>query len=134
MIPARLTFAIVLALLAPQAAQAEVCLLDPIAAPAEIEYFDGVVLGPASDAEVLAQTRIAILRARAPVSPAYVNLPRILAVYRDAQGGAHQTIAAVISGPLPPPAAHVKLASRHRDPNQPCAFVPWTLVGPGDAA
>ena len=126
-----------LAILAPicQAhADSEICRLDPAGAPDKIDYFDAVVIGPADDAEVLAQTRIAILRAKAPVSPAYVNLPRIDAIFHDASGAAHKTIAAVITGPLPAHGARVKLASRHRDPNQPCAFIPWTVAKPGDAA
>ena len=134
MAPSRLTLALVFVLLAPLNAGAEMCLLDPSAAPDKIEYLDGVVIGVASDAEVLAQTRVAILRSRAPVSPAYVKLPRILAIFHDANGAAHRIIAAVLSGALPPPGAHVTLASRHRDPNQPCAFVPWTVAKPEDAA
>jgi hypothetical protein len=126
--------ALALTLLAPLAHAAEVCQLDPAAAPDKIEYVEAVVVGPASDAEVLAQTRIAILRTKAPVSPAYVKLPRITAIFRDSQGLVHKTIAAVLSGPPPPRGAHVTLASRHRDPNQPCAFVPWTVAKPGDAA
>ncbi len=113
---------------------AEVCQLDPAAAPDKIEYVEAVVVDPASDADVLAQTRVAILRAKAPVSPAYVKLPRINAIFRDSRGVAHKTIAAVLSGPPPPRGSHVTLASRHRDPNQPCAFVPWTVAKPGDAA
>jgi hypothetical protein len=132
----RVALLLALAVLAPlcQArADSEVCQLDPVGAPDKIYYFDAVVIGPANDAEVLAQTRIAILRTKAPVSPAYVNLPRIDAIYRDADGSAHRTIAAVITGLLPAHGAHVRLASRHRDPNQPCAFIPWTVARPGDA-
>jgi hypothetical protein len=130
----RLTLALAIALLATQAGGAEVCQLDRLAAPDSIQTFEAVVVGSASEAEVLAETRIAIFRARAPVSPAYVKLPRIFAIFRDAQGRPHQTIAAVLSGPLPQRNAHVTLAARHRDPNQPCAFIPWTVVGPADAA
>ena len=131
----RLTLALVFALFSPWAAFADsdVCSLDPAGAPDKIDYFEGVVVGVATDAEVLAQTRVAIGRARAPVSPPYVKLPRIVAIFRDSSGLAHQTIAAVLSGPLPQPQAHVTLASRHRDPNAACAFIPWTVVGPGGA-
>ena len=125
-----LIFAAGLSLTATASHADESCALDPLAAPDSPVYIDAIVVGPASDADVLAQTRIAIQRTHAPVSPAYVNLPRIDAVYVDA-GVRHMTIAAVIGEPTPKPGAHVTLASRHRDPNTPCAFVPWTVAPKG---
>jgi hypothetical protein len=116
---------------APTASRAdEACALVPAAAPDNPTYVEAIVIGPASEADVLAQTRIAIQRTHAPVSPAYVNLPRIDAIYRDA-AGQHMTIAAVIGDVPPAHGAHVTLASRHRDPNAPCAFVPWTVAPKG---
>ena len=106
------------------------CQLDPAAAPDKPFYIDAVVLGPASDEEVLTQTRVAIMRTHAPESPSYVKLPRIDAIFKIG-GVAHRTIAAVVSGRTPARGARVKLASRHRDPNEPCAFIPWTVVDPG---
>jgi hypothetical protein len=120
------------ACLGPAAAQAvEPCGLVPAAAPDNPIYVEAVVVGPASDAEVLSQTRIAIERTHAPESPAYANLPRIDAIFVDAGGGQHRTIAAVIGAPTPAHGAHVTLASRHRDPNAPCAFIPWTVAPKG---
>jgi hypothetical protein len=120
-----------LALASGSARADEACALVPAAAPDMPAYIEAVVVGPSNDADVLSQTRIAIERTHAPVSPAYVNLPRVNAVYRSATGVEFMTIAAVISGPLPPRGAHVTLATRHRDPNAPCAFIPWTVVEKG---
>jgi len=90
------------------------------------------VRGPATPEEVLAQTQTARRLSVAELSPAYVDLPRIFAYYKVA-GVRHGTIAAVTQGPMPAPGAFVTLVSRHRDPTQPCAFVPWT-VQPGTVA
>lgn len=54
-------------------------------------------------------------------------LPRILAAFTDASGR-HETIAAVLDGNIPKVGDRIKLESRHRDPKQPCSFVPWTVV------
>ena len=81
----------------------------------------------------ITQTRVAILRTHAPESPSYVKLPRIDAIFKIG-GVAHRTIAAVVSGRTPARGERVKLASRHRDPNEPCAFIPWTVVDPGSQA
>ncbi len=128
---ARLLATLLLCLAPACARAAESCALDSKAAPTKPDYLEAVVLGPASDADVLAQTRIAIERVHAPVSPAYVKLPRIDALFKDPAGGQHRTIAAVISGPLPARGAHVTLATRYRDPNVPCAFIPWTVAQKG---
>jgi len=106
------------------------CQLDPRSAPDAPFYVEATVIGPASEADVISQTRIAVMRTRAPESPAYVKLPRIDASYQIG-GVTHMTIAAVLDGPLPKPGEHVTLASRHRDPTEPCAFVPWTVVKTG---
>ncbi len=121
----------------PSAAAAEaqqaapVCQLDPRAAPDRPLYVQATVIGPATDADVMSQTRIAILRTRAPESRAYAKLPRIDAAYQIG-GVTHVTIAAVLDGPLPKPGEHVTLATRHRDLTQPCAFVPWVVVKQGE--
>lgn len=113
----------------------ESCRLDPKSAPAKPSYVEAVVTGPANDAEVMAQTRIAIERVRAPVSPAYVALPRIDAVFKDETGVKHHTIAAIPSGLKPPrPGDRVTLSTRYRDPKEPCAFIPWLVVGKGEPA
>ena len=110
----------------------ELCRLDPASAPDKPAYVEATVEGPAGDEVIIAQTRIAILHTHAPMSPAYVKLPRILAAYR--QGGVlHHIIAAIVDGPIPVKGESVTLASRHRDPDQPCAFIPWTVVKAGTA-
>ena len=106
------------------------CALDPTSAPDTPSFVDAIVTGPASEAEVLQQTRIAIQRTHAPMSPKYVALPRIDAVFTD-NFGSHHTIAAVLGGPIPKAGEHVTLATRRRDPDEPCAFIPWTVVGKG---
>jgi len=121
--------AAILAAAAPVRA-ADDCALDPVGAPDKSFFVEAVVIGPASDEEVMQQTRVAIERTHAPMSPKYVALPRIDAVYSDGVHS-HRTIAAVLDGPLPKAGDHVKLASRRRDPDQPCAFIPWTVVGKG---
>jgi hypothetical protein len=113
-----------------QTPSAGACQLDPASAPEKPFYIDAVVLGPASDEEVITQTRVAIMRTHAPESPSYVKLPRIDTIFK-AGGVPHRTIAAVVSGRTPARGEKVKLASRHRDPNEPCAFIPWTVVDPG---
>ena len=83
--------------------------------------------GPASPAEVTSETQIAIARTHAPLSPRFVDLPRVVAIF--VLGGVrHSTIAAVTDGVSPQPGESVTLASRHRDPDLPCAFIPWTIV------
>jgi hypothetical protein len=109
------------------------CALNKESAPDKPVYFPAIAQGPASDAEVAEQTRIAVERSGAPVSPAYVKLPRIIAIYKDPAGKTHRTIAAVISGPLPARGAHITLATRYRDPNALCAFIPWTVAQPGSS-
>ena len=109
-----------------------VCLLDHAAAPDVAAAYAGVVRGPASAQEILTQTAIAINRVHAVMSPKYETLPRVFVFY-DVGGRRHGTIAAVIDGDMPPPGAPVTLASRRRDPDAPCAFIPWTVIkgGPG---
>jgi hypothetical protein len=106
------------------------CQLDEHFAPRQSKVVSAEMLGMASPEEVARQTRVAIERSHARLSPAYVSLPRILAVFIDASGR-HQTIAAVLDGKIPRVGASIKLESRHRDPNQPCSFVPWTVVPQG---
>ena len=131
----KLALGLALAAASPMMTRAETpsagaCQLDPASAPDKPAYFDAIVLGPASDEEVITQTRVAIMRTHAPESPSYVKVPRIYAIFKDG-GVAHRTIAAVVSGRTPARGEKVKLASRHRDPNAPCAFIPWTVVDPG---
>lgn len=90
------------------------------------------VRGPATPEEVIAQTQAARRLSGADLSPAYAAFPRIYAYYKVA-GVRHGTIAAVTRGTIPAPGDFVTLVSRHRDPTQPCAFVPWT-VQPGTVA
>ena len=130
----KLGLTLALAAANPMTAHAETpsavaCQLDPTSAPDKPFYVDAIVLGPANDEEVITQTQVAILRTHAPESPSYVKLPRIDTVFK-AGGAAHRTIAAVVSGRTPTRGEKVKLASRHRDPNKPCAFIPWTVVDP----
>jgi hypothetical protein len=103
------------------------CLLDARSAPKTPMLFKGTVRGPASAAEVSEQTRIAIQRTRASESPGYAKLPRVFVFYTS-NGVRRGTIAAVTDGAMPKAGDEVMLASRHRDPNAPCAFVPWTVV------
>ena len=65
------------------------------------------------------------------MSPKYENLPRVFVFYKEG-GARHGTIAAVVSGPVPKAGDQVVVASRHRDPDAPCAFIPWVIV-PGVA-
>jgi len=125
-IPLAAALAIVAAALAPAAAGE--CALNELAAPKTPFFLKGVVRGPASDEEVRSQTAIAVARVHAPESPAYVHLPRMFVIYL-LNGVKNGTIAAVTDGSSPKPGDIVKLASRRRDPDQPCAFIPWTIVG-----
>ncbi|MDE3176415.1 MAG: hypothetical protein KGM15_09980 [Pseudomonadota bacterium] len=103
------------------------CRLDHQAAPDVAWTFAGIVRGPATAQEIQSQTAIAINRTHAALSPKYESLPRVFVLYEDG-GRRHGTIAAVIDGDIPPPGAPVTLASRRRDPEAPCAFIPWTIV------
>ena len=106
------------------------CEIDERAAPSRPSFVTATVRGPATAAEVRAQTAAAIFSAHAPLSPAYAGLPRVFAFF--AVGGVrHGTIAAVIDGHVPTAGEVVKLASRHRDPDMPCHFIPWIVV-PGE--
>jgi hypothetical protein len=108
-------------------AQSGGCALDEHGAPTTTAHYHGVALGPATGDEVRSQTAIAVKRAGAPISPAYVNLPRIDAIYL-ANGARHVTIAAIVDGVVPRKGDAVVLAARHRDPDTACSFVPWTVV------
>ena len=119
-------FGLALWLAASSAAMADSCDLDPSSAPAKSTLFSGVARGPATGAEVISQTSVALARSHAPVSPKYANLPRAF-VYFLYGGRRHGTIAAVTDGVMPKPGEAVTLASRRRDPDQPCAFIPWTV-------
>jgi hypothetical protein len=123
-----LATAILIAMAAAAPAQA-FCALDQAPFAGRSQVYQGVVRGPASPEEVRQQTAIAIAKTGAILSPAYANLPRIFAFYEDPTGGRHGTIAAVVDGRMPQPGERVRLASRRRDPSQPCAFIPWTVVG-----
>ncbi len=114
-------------LLTVPAFAAEPCRLDPNGAPNVPLTFPGVVRGPASAQEVATQTAIAVARAHAPLSPKYVNLPRVFVIY-EAGGVRHGTIAAVTDGAPPAPGEAVIVASRRRDPDAACAFIPWTVT------
>ena len=105
----------------------EVCRLDPHAAPDAALLFKGVVRGLATPQEIVAQTAIAMARVHAPESARYQKLPRVFAYYLYG-GLRHGTIAAVVDGPIPEPGQSVVLASRRRDPEAACAFIPWTVT------
>ena len=120
-------YALLFWLLSAAPALADGCALDPRSAPDRPLLLPGVVRGPATEAEVLSGTRIAIERTHAPVSPKYVNLPRVVVFY-ELGGVQHATIAAVLDGILPQPGDPVTIASRYRDPDAACAFIPWTVV------
>jgi hypothetical protein len=122
----RAGLAIALWLAAKGAGAAETCALDAHSAPAKSTLFSGVARGPATAGEVVSQTAIALARSHAPVSPKYANLPRAF-VYFVYGGRRHGTIAAVVDGVMPKPGEAVVVASRRRDPDQPCAFIPWTV-------
>jgi hypothetical protein len=106
------------------------CDIDERAAPSQPSFVSATVRGPATAAEVRAQTAAAIFSTRAPLSPAYAALPRVFAFF-VVGGVRHGTIAAVIDGHVPVAGEVVKLASRHRDPDMPCHFIPWIVV-PGE--
>jgi hypothetical protein len=120
----KLALALFLALVAPAEAA---CDLVPAAAPAVGLTLPGVARGPATAQEVAEQTAFAVAHVHAPVSPRYIDLPRAFA-YFEIGGVRHGTIAAVLDGEMPAPGEAVTLVSRRRDPDLPCAFIPWTLV------
>lgn len=112
---------------AAPALAAPACLLDKRAVPDAAEMFSATVRGPATSQEILSQTATAVNRARAPMSPKYESLPRVFVFYKE--GGVRRgTIAAVLSGPIPKAGDQVTVASRHKDPDAPCAFIPWVVV------
>ena len=115
-----------LAIVSAPAFAAETCALDSRGAPSAALTYPGVVRGPASPQEVATQTAIAVARAHAPLSPKYAALPRVFVIY-EAAGMRHGTIASVIDGKAPAPGEAVIVASRRRDPDAPCAFIPWTV-------
>ena len=104
-----------------------VCMLDRAAAPDVADTYPGIVRGPATTQEILTQTAIAINRTHAALSPKYETLPRVFVIYQ-AGGQRHGTIAAVLDSDIPPPGEPVIVASRHRDPDAACAFIPWTVM------
>ncbi len=118
------------AMLVASADAKDACPAGGVAAPLAAIHHQGKVIGLAPAAEVERQTRIAETRTGGHVSPDYVALPRVLVAF--VEGGArHETIAAVLEGPIPAPGAIVDLASRRRDPRDPCAFIPWTVTPAG---
>jgi len=123
----RLALGLAFWLAAGGAAAAETCALDINGAPKTSILFAGVARGPATAREIVSQTAIALARSHAPLSPKYAKLPRAF-VYFMAGGRRHGTIAAVLDGVMPKPGEAVVLASRRRDPDEPCAFIPWTVL------
>jgi hypothetical protein len=121
---AALGFALWLA--AAGAAAAETCALDLNSAPLSSLLYSGVARGPATPEEIASQTAIARSRVHAQVSPKYANLPRAFVYYAEG-GRLHGTIAAVLDGVMPQRGEAVIVASRRRDPDLPCAFIPWTV-------
>jgi hypothetical protein len=118
------------ALLLASAHAKDACPEGGVRAPLAAVHLKGKVIGPAPAAEVERQTRIAEARTGGHVSPDFAALPRVLVAY--VEGGArHETIAAVLEGPIPAPGEIVDLASRYRDPRDPCAFIPWTVKPAG---
>jgi hypothetical protein len=103
------------------------CVVYERAAPAKPAYVSATVKGIAAPEEVQRETHIAELKTGGSVSPDYVALPRILAVFM-VNGVPHGTIAAVVDGHIPQAGETVELATRHRDPKLPCSFIPWTVV------
>jgi len=108
-------------------AWADTCALNAWGAPKLALTYPGVARGPATKQEIASQTAIAVSRARAPLSPKYADLPRAF-VYFQMGGKRHGTIAAVVDGVMPKAGEAVTLVERHRDPDAPCAFVPWTIT------
>ncbi len=103
------------------------CAITEKSLPKRPQHYRGISQGLALEADIKSQTDIAIARSGAPLSPKYEKLPRIDAIYVD-QGVKHSTIAAVTDGHVPPKGEKIELASRYRDPDQPCSFIPWTVV------
>jgi hypothetical protein len=108
-------------------AGADTCALNAWGAPKHALTYPGVARGPATKSEIDSQTAIAVSRARAPLSPKYADMPRAF-VYFQMGGKRRGTIAAVVDGVMPKPGEAVTLVERHRDPDVPCAFVPWTIT------
>ncbi len=118
-------FGAALAWLSP--ARAGNCRINKDAAPDHPLIVHAISLGPASADTVRRATGAAVAWSDAPISPAYVDLPRIVAEYAY-RGAMQRTIAAALDGRLPPRGEAVTLALRHRDPDQPCSFIPVTIV------
>jgi hypothetical protein len=108
-------------------ASADTCALNAWGAPKTAHTYPGVARGPATKQEIDSQTAIAVSRAHAPLSPKYADMPRAY-VYFQMGGKRQGTIAAVVDGAMPKPGEAVTLLERHRDPDAPCAFVPWTIT------
>ena len=112
------------------AEQRAACPPGGVHAPLKPGHIEGIVVGPAPPEEVARQTQIAEARTGGSVSPDYVALPRILVDFVS-NGVRSRTIAAVVDGPVPARGTVVILATRRRDPRDPCHFIPWTVEPPG---
>jgi len=109
------------------------CVLNARDPPAQPAHYAAKVQGPASPDEVKRQTKIAEIHTGGTVSPDYVAYPRVIAFF-IVNGVSHSTIAAVVDGDIPKPGEIVDLASRYRDPRDPCRFIPWTVSRAGQKA
>ena len=108
------------------------CQIDKFYLPKSF-YVMAKVYGVASLEEVRRKTAAAEKLSGAKISPAYKNLPRIVAVVVR-NGLPSNTIAAIVDGNVPRIGDVVELELRHPDPHSPCHFIPVTVVpsGPRD--
>ena len=114
-------------LAAAPAALAADCQLDGAQAPDQTVQVEATVKGMVSTAVARNRTRIAEDEVHAKVSPKYRNLPRVDVTYQQ-NGASLETMAALVAGAPPKTGDTVMIASRHRDPDRACNFIPWTVV------
>jgi hypothetical protein len=90
------------------------------------QYLTGRVVAFISATQAFASTKNIEAQVGAKISPAYMSLQHVTVSAVPGRGG-WSTMAAVPASTSVKIGDVVEIESRHRDPNLPCNFVPWTI-------
>ena len=77
--------------------------------------------------QALAATRVMEAQLKAKISPAYLPLPRINVEAYPRNGGWNGMVA-LPEGMTVKIGDVIEVATRYRDPEMPCNFIPWTVT------
>jgi hypothetical protein len=100
----------------------------PIHVPLDGARLVGRAEGPIPEAQTQQAVAAAEAKVGGPMSPAFVGKPRELVSVKFANGGT-TWYAVIPDGMTVARGDVVEILTRHRDPNAPCAYVPYMITG-----